>query len=246
MPSALARIPRTSLSAAVYEALAAEILEGRLQAGDALPAERALAERFEVNRHAVREALKRLEQAGLVRVSQGGATRVRDWRHDGGLDLLTQLGALGEPDGELLRSALEMRLCIGVDAARRCAERAPAPVVAAIEAHVASLDAGDAQGQLADRYEELWRLVVHGAGNLAYRLALNSLVAESSGLRLRERSAGEAANPAAQRALADAIAARDPDAAEAAAHGLLERTLADALREATPAAPFAAQEPAHG
>jgi hypothetical protein len=75
----------------------------------------------------VLEALKRLEQAGLVRVSQGGATRVRDWRHEGGLDLLTQLGVLGKPDIELLRSELEMRLCIGVDAARQCAERAPSP-----------------------------------------------------------------------------------------------------------------------
>lgn len=230
MQPALARIPRTSLSAAVYDALAAEILEGRLAAGDSLPAERALAQRFEVNRHAVREALKRLEQAGLVRVSQGGATRVRDWRHEGGLDLLTQLGVLGEPDSELLRSALEMRLCIGVDAARRCAERAPAPVVAALEAHVAALEAE--RGELADAYEELWRLVVHGADNLAYRLALNSLVAESSGLRLRERSAGEATDAAARRALADAIATRDPDAAEVAARALLERTLADALRAA--------------
>ena len=41
------------------------ILEGKLEAGSALPSERFLAEEFGVNRHAVREALKRLEQAGL-------------------------------------------------------------------------------------------------------------------------------------------------------------------------------------
>ncbi|UUY06381.1 winged helix-turn-helix domain-containing protein [Svornostia abyssi] len=39
--------------------------------GDPLPSERVLAEQFGINRHAVREAIKRLQQAGLVVVSQG-------------------------------------------------------------------------------------------------------------------------------------------------------------------------------
>ena len=80
------------------------------------------------SRHAVREALKRLQEAGLIRISHGGATRVRDWRHDGGLDLLLALAAQGDapPELELERAALELRACIGADAARRCAERASA------------------------------------------------------------------------------------------------------------------------
>ena len=70
-----AAVARTQpLPDAVYSALSAQILRGELRPGDALPSERLLAEEFAVNRHAIREAMKRLQQAGLVRVSHGGAT----------------------------------------------------------------------------------------------------------------------------------------------------------------------------
>src|SRR3954449_1127182 len=116
----------STLSGQIYSRLRAEILGDRYAAGDALPSERRLSEELETNRHAVREALKRLQQAGLVSISQGGATRVRDWRRHGGLDLLLALGAEGPapPELGLVRAALEMRASIGADAARLCALRA--------------------------------------------------------------------------------------------------------------------------
>ncbi|HEX4447797.1 MAG TPA: GntR family transcriptional regulator, partial [Polyangiaceae bacterium] len=77
-----------SLSEQVFEQLAAEIITGRYSPGDNLPAERALTDVFDVNRHVVREALKRLEQIGLVKVSQGGGTKVLDFKRHAGLDLL--------------------------------------------------------------------------------------------------------------------------------------------------------------
>ncbi|HVF78098.1 MAG TPA: hypothetical protein VNA28_07355 [Solirubrobacteraceae bacterium] len=69
-----------------------------------------------------------LQQAGLVSVSHRGATRVHDWRATGGLDLLAQLPlTAGEaPDPTLLRSIMELRLCVGADAARRCSARSRA------------------------------------------------------------------------------------------------------------------------
>lgn len=77
-------MPRASdaprASERVHAALRDEILGGALAPGAAVPSERALAKRFGVHRQSVREALKRLEQAGLVRISHGGATRVLDWR----------------------------------------------------------------------------------------------------------------------------------------------------------------------
>ena len=102
-----------------------DILKGKLEAGSSLPSERSLAEGFGVNRHAVREALKRLEQAGLIRITHGGATRVLDWRDTGGLQvLLDLLGETFDPPPEIARSVIEMRASIGVDAARHCAVRA--------------------------------------------------------------------------------------------------------------------------
>ena len=49
-----------------------EILRGQYRAGVRLPSERDLAARFEANRGAVREAIKKLEQLGIAEVKPGG------------------------------------------------------------------------------------------------------------------------------------------------------------------------------
>ena len=53
-----------------------DILSGRYRPTERLPSERDLASRFDANRGAVREAMKKLEQMGLADVQPGGA-RVR-------------------------------------------------------------------------------------------------------------------------------------------------------------------------
>ncbi len=222
--------PRIPLSESIFVRLRDAILGGEHRAGEPLPSERVLAERLGCNRHAVREAVKRLQQAGLVAVSHGGATRVLDWRATGGLDLLAQLPlhAPGEaPDRVLLRSILEMRLSVGADAARLCAERAPAGTVAALRAALAALRDGD-PSRAPVLYAELWDHVIDGAGNIAYRLAYNSLLAglDPGSEPSRALFGAEAGDDAAAAELVAAIADRDPDAAGAAATGLLTRALA--------------------
>lgn len=224
------RPPARRRSDVVHARLRAEILEGRLAPGAAVPSERALADELEVNRHAVREALKRLEQAGLVRISQGGPTRVREWRETAGLEVLLDLVA--GPDGPpaaLARAVLEMRESIGVDAARRCADRAsPADrsavgalaqdAAGAIAAHTAG---GADAGAMDAAYAALWRAIVAGAQNIAYQLALTSLVgALDAHPGVAERTRPRDA--AGVRALGAAIAAGAPGEAERAARALLE------------------------
>ena len=60
----------------IAEAIEAEIASGVLASGARLPTEAALSERFGVNRHTVRQALKSLVDKGLVRVTQGSGTYV--------------------------------------------------------------------------------------------------------------------------------------------------------------------------
>src|SRR5215208_5388617 len=91
----------TTRSSQIHAGLRADILAGRLGSGAALPSERRLAEDLGASRHAVREALKRLEEGGLVTISHGGATRVRDWRRHGGLPVLLALAADGSAPPEL-------------------------------------------------------------------------------------------------------------------------------------------------
>lgn len=211
------------ISDRVHASLRADILAGKLAPGDAVPSERRLAEDLGVNRHAVREALKRLEQAGLVQISQGGATRVRDWRDSGGLEILLDLQAGAEPPPDVARSVLELRASVGVDAARRCAHRADEPTrerVAELAERTAAAMGGE--GQLVDDgYSELWRAVVQGSGNLAYRLALNSLMAALAAYP-EVAALVRPAEPKKVRALGRAMAAGDAKKAEAAARALLE------------------------
>lgn len=213
----------TTSSGRLHASLRADILSGRLEPGDALPSERRLSEDFGLSRHVVREALKRLQQAGLVAISQGGATRVRDWRHHGGLELLHE----GDVPEELNapRAAMEMRAAIGADAARLAARRADpamrALIVARAEqlAAVSDLDARNAH------YEVLWDLVVDAADNIAYRLALTTLV-ERQRVALVDAGtvAAELRDTDAIRALAAAIAEGRSDDAHALARELLERS----------------------
>jgi len=53
------------------EAIACEILEGRIRPGEQLPTEHGLAEQFGVNRSTVREGIRLLEETGMVR-REGG------------------------------------------------------------------------------------------------------------------------------------------------------------------------------
>lgn len=207
-----APVQRRLVSEAVYDSLLSDILAGRLEPDAPLPSERALSEGFAVNRHAVREAIKRLQQAGLVQVAQGGATRVRDWRRTAGLDLLVELASRGgEP--ELERAIMEMRAAIGADVARLCAERSPGPL--------ATEPSDDEDGYIA-----FWEAIVDGADNLAYRLALNTLVAaQRTGAIAADRYAPEWADADGQRALARAVDTGDGAGAQAAARSLLEKAV---------------------
>jgi GntR family transcriptional regulator, transcriptional repressor for pyruvate dehydrogenase complex len=212
----------------IHSELRAGILSGRYAAGDALPSERRLSEELQTSRHGVREALKRLQQAGLVSISQGGATRVRDWRRHGGLDLLLALGADGEapPELGLVRATLELRACVGADAARLCAQRADDATRAALTARAAVLAAADDPVARTAHYDVLWDTIVEASGNVAYRLALNTLVAGQRVLAFDAALVGaEVADADAVRSLAAAIAAGDGDAAQARARDLLDRSI---------------------
>jgi GntR family transcriptional repressor for pyruvate dehydrogenase complex len=212
----------TSVSGRVYEHLRARILAGEY--AEALPSERRLAEDLGASRHAVREALKRLQQSGLVRISHGGATRVRDWRRHGGLELLLELDEL--PAGlDIERAVMEMRASVGADAARRSAGRANGVQRAEIEARAEMLAAEtdlDARNTL---YEALWDLIIDASDNLAYRLALNTLASGRQMVVDACRIGAELADDQAVRRLARAIAAGDEEGALARARDLLERSV---------------------
>ncbi|MCW1958678.1 MAG: GntR family transcriptional regulator [Mycobacterium sp.] len=214
-------ITRTAVSDTIYGQLVNEILTGRLPAGQAMPSERELALAFQVNRHAIREALKRVQQAGLIKISRGGKTRVLDWRSSAGLEALSALvGAGVVPADAILSDVAVMRRTIGADAARTCAQNASDQQLTAVSD--AARDYPEAGGEGADL--EFWTTVVDGSGNLAYRLALNTLVAAINDIgatMIAELGSAELGDRDAHVELARVIAARDAEEAHRLAHQML-------------------------
>lgn len=109
----------------IEQALAAQIAGGAWPAGERLPTETALAERFGVNRHTVRQAMQALQTRGLVRIVQGRGTFVGPLAVDYALGRRTRfaenLAALGLRGRHVVLGA--RREPAGPEHARRLATR---------------------------------------------------------------------------------------------------------------------------
>jgi DNA-binding FadR family transcriptional regulator len=231
---ALLRIAKKTLSDEVFDQLSREIVQGRMAPGVQLPAERELSDVLGVNRGAVREALKRLAQAGLVAIAQGGATKVLDFRRSAGMDLLASLlmHEDGTVDLDVARSVMEMRGALAPEVARLCAKRGGADEVRALKHIVSRMNerAGD-DAQLQDLALDFWDVLVRGADNIAYALAFNTLRTTYDKIRgaLVHVMAGENRDLARFRAIAEAVARKDESAARRQAAALLEQGTAGVL-----------------
>lgn len=171
----MAQIPRTSVPDHVFRRLVEGVLSGRYAPGERLPPQRALAADLGVNMASVREAVKRLEQLRLVETRHGDGMRVRDWRANGGLDVLVHAVAEGDRlDAALLAEVLEARRLLLAEAAalaagRRSAEQAALLARLAREIGAAREDA-TAQGlDLA-----FMATVIEAARNVVLSLIANS------------------------------------------------------------------------
>jgi len=86
-------VKRISLREQIYTALKQSIVHLNLKPGQRLN-DQTLAKEFEVSRTPVREALKRLEDEGLVETFPGAVTRVTDINEKGAIQLLQVVGTL--------------------------------------------------------------------------------------------------------------------------------------------------------
>jgi GntR family transcriptional regulator len=111
LPRAPVKPGRGPAHAQIEAALEHAIEQGELKAGDRLPAERVLAQRFGVSRMTLRQALGELERHGLLERSKGryGGTFVAEPKLElvGTSALSDQLRALGLAAGARVLSAVE-------------------------------------------------------------------------------------------------------------------------------------------
>lgn len=211
-----------SLADGLFRQLASQILDGQLVPGTKLPPERQLAEDHGVNRHVVREAIKRAEQIGLVQSRQGGGTTVLDFERTAGLDALALLSEYAAEDlsgARLWRAGFEMRAAIGTDLARLCALRADAAVKHDLVAIAHRLKAAPRDVGIVALDLSFWERMLDGAENVAYRLAYNSLIrsAQAAPERQLAWTIHELESSDFRIPIAEAVAEGDSAAAEAAA-----------------------------
>ncbi len=94
-------IQSSNLTSRIFSDLRRQILKGELVAGERLPGERELAQKYDTNRNTLREAVRRLEQIRLVTVRHGQGVTVADFRRTGTLELLAPFIETGPDLGEV-------------------------------------------------------------------------------------------------------------------------------------------------
>jgi GntR family transcriptional regulator, transcriptional repressor for pyruvate dehydrogenase complex len=211
-----------SKSDRLFRALRDELLAEQWPAGERLPSERALAERFGVNRVSVRAAVSRLVVLGLVTVRRGDGIRATGVRESASLDLVSHLLDASEEERvplDTVRDLLELRRMAAAEAVALACERASEEQLAEL-GRIAGQQAGSmgdsetfTAGDLA-----FARAVLAAAGNLALQLLLNTV--ERFYRSRPELAAAMLAEPSATLASYHAtvalIAGRDPERARSA------------------------------
>jgi DNA-binding FadR family transcriptional regulator len=94
----------------VFDALAKAILQGHFKPDEPLPAQRELAQRFDVSTLVVRQAIHRLEDLGLVRARQGSPTIVLDPKKSSDVRLIQLQMELATFDNDFARAVMEHQL----------------------------------------------------------------------------------------------------------------------------------------
>jgi DNA-binding FadR family transcriptional regulator len=160
----------------VAEQLRSLILGGQYPPGSKLPPERELSKRLRVNRASLREALKKLEHLGLVRIRQGDGTRVQNFMETGGIELVQHLLPLAGGKPELIRDLLEFRRIFGRELARLAAARAKdSEGIAKLRALADRADQVTGALELFDLDFDFYVAVAQMSGNQVMLLLINTV-----------------------------------------------------------------------
>ena len=114
-------IKRRRLHEEIVQQIQELVRDGSLKHGDRLPPERELAERLQVGRSSLREAMRALELQGLVVSRPGAGTFINTGRLDSVASIIAS--CLADP-GDMLRDIFEMRRVLEPAIAALAAERA--------------------------------------------------------------------------------------------------------------------------
>lgn len=167
------RLERRTMVSETTRMLKEMIIDGRLQPGDRLPAERDLCDVLQVSRPTLREAIRSLDAMNILRALPGAGTFVGSLRTDELLEPMQFVLALSKSNVDQL---FEVRCALEPEAAALAAGRASGEEIAALQDCVERTQKwSDDLNELLALDVELHRLVVQAAHNGIFTNVLASL-----------------------------------------------------------------------
>ena len=209
-------IQKTKVYAEVAAQIERLILDGTLQPGDKLPSERDLADRLDVSRSAVREAIRALELKGFVEPRPGEGTLIRMPSFD---SLLNPLASLLGQKRELVAELLDVREMLEPPLAARAARHATPEDLAHLEEILRRQTERVSRHELAiEEDSEFHYVIARAARNSVIMKVLDMMmdVLRESRERSLQVDGRREKSLAGHRRIFNAIKRRDPEAAEAA------------------------------
>ncbi len=216
-PPAWAQRP-ANLASAVAAELVERIVRGVHPPGVALPPEPALCEAFSVSRTVVREAVKMLQEKGLVQVRQGAGTMVTPPAMWNMLDELVLAASIAEDDGlDVLDDLVVTRRLLESDMAHVAARVAGPEVLGRLLELVDRMDTlVDDHVAYAVHDRAFHDVIMQASGNRIARAvvrALESQVINTARYMGRPKRALCVASNRGHRRIYERIAAHDPEGA---------------------------------
>jgi GntR family transcriptional repressor for pyruvate dehydrogenase complex len=215
---------RDRLGDQLYRLLVAAVVRGDYATGSRLPPERELAARFGVTRATVKQAVVRLEEAGLVVTRHGVGSVVGDVGEAASVALLPELLALG--GGDVLGDLFEARERLGREIVGLAAERRSGADVERLVEALGALGAAEEPAAVQRAEAEVHRRIARASGNAVFVLLVNTLLEAYA--QVAPLVAGVFADgprvAARLRPVVEAVAGGDAEAARAAAQRYLAWT----------------------
>lgn len=154
-----------------------QLSSGALKPGDKLPAERELAQQLGVGRNALREALRSLEIAGILRLQKGvkGGAFINEGDAGRMNEVVRDMYSLGSIS---VAELTEARVHIQDLVVRLACERASAADLAALEANIDRTAQMSTEGRYLDRVEcsrEFYRLLAAATHNQVLAMMVHSI-----------------------------------------------------------------------
>ncbi|ONK09866.1 FCD domain-containing protein [Streptomyces sp. MP131-18] len=210
--------PRGTVTQRAIEQLKSLISEGHLEPGQRLPTERDLAVRLGISRSSMREAIRALTVLGVLEARHGSGIYVTRLQ---AADLLETLGVVADLSrGPQLIELMEIRRALEATAAAIAAARISPEQLAEVETHLDAMYATEDPGEILAHDLAFHRAVAVAGGNGTLVAILDGLSSRTFRARVwrgyQEEGVFDRTRHEHRRIL-DALRARDPEAARAAA-----------------------------